>query len=75
MISIRSIFSAGITGMQVALVDAEWYLAAILESGMMLLSVGDNWSWKASGTLQLAVKTAIRTSTSVLSLLHQMLLD
>ena len=52
--------------MHVAFVDAEWYLVAIFELGKVLLSMGE-----ANGTLQLAVKTAIGTSASVL---HQMLL-
>ena len=46
MVSIRSIFSADAMArlsMQVALVNAEWYLAAIFELGKMLVSVGDNY--------------------------------
>ena len=38
---------------------------AILESGNTVLMVGDSRSWNASGTLQLAVRTAILTSASV----------
>jgi hypothetical protein len=50
----------------VAFVEAEWYLDAIFESGNTLLIVGDKLSWNANGTLELAVKTAICSSASVL---------
>ncbi len=47
-------------------VGAEWYLRAIPESGNILLSVVDRRSWKAMGVLELAVRTAILSSASIL---------
>ena len=65
----RLLISMGATAslsIQVAFVEAEWYFKAILEFGKIFLIVGDKWSWNASGTLEIAVDTAIFNSASVL---------
>ena len=69
MLSRTLLISIGATASfnkQVAFVEAEWYLDAILESGKIFLMAGDNRSWNTSGTLEVAVKTARCNSASVL---------